>query len=135
MTRAFEVVPRRGRRWLTELADYLPEAFDDASVWRAMTAPVAVADVGDTAHQAIYDKPGRGRRKLGEVHGQTAGLRILRLDVEGHALVGAWAAEDGSYVEGYIPQRKLKMVAPDTRYGLLIDKNAQTLSVYEEGLG
>lgn len=135
VTRAFEVVPPEARPQLglTEPADYLPEAFDDASVWRAMTAPVAVADVGDTAHQAIYDKPGRGRRKLGEVHGQTAGLRILRLDVEGHALVGAWAAEDGSYVEGYIPQRKLKMVAPDTRYGLLIDKNAQTLSVYEEG--
>ena len=36
-------------------------------------------------------------------------------------------------MEGYIDQSKLKMVKPQTRYGLLVDKNAQTLTVYEAG--
>ncbi len=118
---------------ITPQDDYLPSGHDDASVWGAMMAPAVVVDIGATAHQPIYDKPGRGRRKLGEVHGQTAALKLLALDVEGHALVGAYGAEDGSYIEGYVPQNKLKVMQPDSRYGLLIDKNAQTMSVYQAG--
>ena len=50
-----------------------------------------------------------------------------------YTLVRAWRHEDGAYVEGYVPTKKLKMVLPGTRYGVVIDKTAQTLTVYEAG--
>ncbi|NLD53013.1 MAG: L,D-transpeptidase family protein [Clostridiales bacterium] len=118
---------------LTEERLFLPQGVDDDSVWTAMTAPVAVVDAGPLTHHALLSTAdGRGK-KVGEVHGQTVGLVVKKLDVNGYALVGAWATDDGSYVEGYIPQRKLMMVQPDTRYGLLLDKNAQTMTVYQDG--
>ena len=112
---------------------FLPQTPDDASVWQAMTAPVAVVDIDAAAHQPLWDKPGKGAKEVGAVHGQGAGVKILALDVGGYALVGAYATQDGAYVEGYIDQGKLKMVRPQTRYGILVDKNAQTLTVYEAG--
>lgn len=112
--------------------DYLPAGISDAAVWQAMQAPLAVADAGALTHVPIYAQPGRSRR-VGEVHGQTAGLLVLEADVGGYAKVGAWATEDGAYVEGYIPRDRLKVVQPDPRYGLLLDKNAQTMTVYQEG--
>ena len=118
---------------LSREALFLPQAPDDASVWQALTAPVAVVDIGATAHQLLWDKPGKGAKEIGTVHGRSAGVKILALNIEGYALVGAYAAQDGAYVEGYIDQGKLKMVKPQTRYGLLVDKNAQTLTVYEAG--
>ncbi len=118
---------------LTDESLFLPQGIDDASVWAAMTAPVAVVDAGPLTHHALLSTAdGRGK-KVGEIHGLTVGLVVKQLDVNGYALVGAWATDDGSYVEGYIPQRKLTMVQPDTRYGLLLDKNAQTMTVYQDG--
>ena len=118
---------------LSQEALFLPQTPDDASVWQALTAPVAVVDIGATAPQPLWDKPGKEAKEIGAVHGRSAGVKILALNIEGYALVGAYAAQDGAYVEGYIDQGKLKMVKPQTRYGLVVDKNAQTLTVYEAG--
>lgn len=118
---------------VTGEGEFLPlDPDDEASILQAMAAPVAVVNIQDVAHMSLREQPGRGR-KVGEVHGQNAVLRIIRLDVDGHALVGAYATDDGSYVEGYVPQHRLKMVQPQTRYGLLIDKQKQWMRVYEDG--
>lgn len=114
---------------VTEQDEYLPASMDTKSVWQAMTAPMAVADAGDLSHEPIYDRP--GGKKNGHVHGQTAGLIIRELDTDGWARVGAWGTVDGSYIEGYIRQDRLKMVEPNPRWGLLIDKAAQKMHVYE----
>jgi lipoprotein-anchoring transpeptidase ErfK/SrfK len=118
---------------VSEEALFLPQSLDDANIWNSLSAPVAVVDIGATAHQSLWDKPGKGAKEIGTVHGQTAGVKIIQLDIDGYALVGAYATQDGAYVEGYIDQSRLKMVRPQTRYGLLIDKNAQTMTVYEAG--
>lgn len=114
---------------VTQPADYLPESMDTKEVWQAMMAPMAVADIGDLSHEPIYDRP--GGKKTGHVHGQTAGLIIRELDPDGWARVGAWGTVDGSYIEGYIRQDRLKMIEPNPRWGLLIDKAAQKIHVYE----
>ena len=114
---------------VTEQDEYLPASMDIKSVWQAMTAPMAVADAGDLSHEPIYDSP--GGKKIGHVHGQTAGMIIRELAPDGWARVGAWGTVDGSYIEGYIRQDRLKMVEPNTRWGLLIDKAAQKMYVYE----
>ncbi|MHC1787513.1 MAG: CapA family protein [Christensenellales bacterium] len=131
----FAVVPPRAALPLLVTGEglFLPVRADEGAVWQALMAPVAVVDGGDLQHHALWDRPGRGARKVGEVHGETAGLQVLALEAEGWARVGAFATEDGAWVEGYIEARRLKMVQPDSRFGLLIDKNAQTLSVYRDG--
>lgn len=128
---AFEVTPPSDLLPLavTEPGGYLPESMDTKSVWQSMMAPMAVVDKGDLSHEPIYDRP--GGKIIGHVHGQTAGLIIRELDPDGWARVGAWGTVDGSYIEGYIKQERLKMVQPHPRWGLLIDKAAQKMYVYE----
>ena len=70
---------------------------------------------------------------LGFVHGQTAGLQVLRTDAGGFAEVRAARHGDGAWVTGFVPQGKLKAVAPDPRYGVVIDKGSQTMRVYGRG--
>ena len=110
----------------------LPDSLDDADVWRAMTAPLVVVDIEATAHQKLYAKPSGKSAVRGTVHGQSQGLEVLDVG-ERYTLVRAFRHEDGALTEGYVPTRRLKVVAPRTRYGLLIDKAAQTLTVYERG--
>lgn len=119
---------------LTMTERFLPEDLSDpATVWQTMMAPVAVVDIGDIAHQNIYAEPSDKSEVVGRVHGQTQGVNILQLNVSGYARIGAYRDADGEYIEGYIPQSKIKTVIPDNRYGVLIDKRAQTLTVYENG--
>ena len=126
-----EVLPAQERLplQLTRGGDYLPLTEDIQSVWQAVTAPIAVADTGDLSHEPLLDSP--GGKAIGTVHGQTAGVIIRELLDDGWAKIGAWATEDGSYIEGYIRQDRLKMIQPNPRFGLVIDKQAQTLSLYE----
>ncbi len=112
---------------------FLPESLDEDSVWAAVVAPVTVADVGALQHQKIYSQPSETSASLGVVHGQTAGLEVLEVYADGFARVRAARHGDGVFVTGFVPTAKLKTVLPDTRYGLLIDKGRQVMSVYERG--
>ncbi len=117
----------------TEKGAFLPESLDEASVWTTVIAPVTVADVGSLQHQKIYIQPSENSASLGVVHGQTAALEVLEVNTDGFTRVRAARHGDGVFVTGYVPTAKLKTVLPDTRYGLLIDKGRQMLSVYERG--
>lgn len=113
---------------------FLPEDLSDfAAVWEVLMEPLTAVDIGDVAHQNIYAQPTEKSEVVGRVHGQTQGLKILELNIDGFARVAAYRDADGAYIEGYIPQSKLKTILPDTRYGVVIDKRAQTLTVYENG--
>ena len=60
---------------------------------------------------------------------------MLALDQDnGFAKVGAWRHEDGEYIEGYVQQKKLFNVIPNVHYGILIDKNTQQMTIYEDGV-
>jgi hypothetical protein len=112
---------------------FLPEGKDPAAVWAAMMAPLTVVDIGEIQHQAVYSHPDDASDTLGFVHGGTAGMEVLEADVAGYAKIRAARHGDGAMMTGYIPAGKLKTVVPDSRYGILIDKAAQTLTVYERG--
>ena len=118
---------------VTPPGSFLQERPDDAGVWTALSSPITVVDIGALQHQGIYSEPSEASPVLGMVHGQTAGLEVLETGVSGFARVRAARHGDGAWVTGYVPQAKLKTVLPDGRYGLLIDKKSQTMSVYEGG--
>lgn len=110
----------------------LPDALDDESVWAAMMAPMAVVNIEAEDHQRLYAEPNPKSEVVGNVHGQSQGLEVLEVG-KTYTRVRAWRHEDDTSVEGYVPTKKLKMVMPNPRYGVLIHKATQTLTVYEGG--
>ena len=113
-------------------APLLPASMADQDVWQCMMQPLTVVDIDAEAHQRIYSEPDPDSQTVGHVHGQSQGLQVLESG-ERYTLVRAWRHEDDTLVEGYIHTKKLKVVMPNTHYGLLVDKTAQTLTVYEDG--
>lgn len=118
---------------VTKKGHFLPESMDDASVWAAMMAPITVIDIGASQHQRVYAEPSTKSKVVGMMHGQSAGVEILEVGPAGYLKIRAARHGDGKWMIGYIPDNRLKTITPYDRYGLLIDKNAQTISVYERG--
>lgn len=110
----------------------IPErGMTDAEIWRIMQRPSVVADVNQTDHLTIRAGKGKGKA-LGTVHGQSQALMLLAVE-DDYAFVGAWNHESGDYVEGWVRASDLKVVMPNSDYGVLIDKQDQTMSVYHQG--
>lgn len=118
---------------LTE--DFMPErGMSDEEIWNLMMQPSIVLDVKNTMDYEVRSEPGKKAGKaLGTVHGQSQGLKLMEIGPDGYVKVGAWNHEDGSYIEGYVPADKLKIVEPRREYGLLLDKETQILTVFREG--
>ena len=116
---------------VSDPALFLPASEDDT--WQCLMAPVTVVDIGKVQHQNIYAGPSASGGVLGTLHGQSHAVLVLEEDVGGFARIGTWRQEDGDYVEGYVPANKLKNVIPNAHYGIVVDKNAQTLSVWRDG--
>ena len=113
--------------------DIMPaEDADDETLWQAMMSPAVVVDIDYLDHQNIYEEQNEKSRILGTLHGQTQCLSVLEKNDE-WARIGAWNHEDASYVEGWVPAGKLKVVHPSGEYGLLLNKKDQTLTVFAEG--
>ncbi len=119
---------------VSEEALYLPsDLSDDEAVWQALMSPIVVADVNKVKYINIYAEPTSRSKVLAKAHGQSVGLKILETDVSGFSRVAAWCGEGGSYVEGYVRQNTLMTVYPNTHYGLVVDKNTNTMTVYMDG--
>ena len=113
---------------------YLPErGLSDEAIWALMMQPSVVVDAKNTKDVPVYADPTKKSKSLGTVHGQSQGLNVLEIRDDGWVKVGAFNHEDGSYMEGYIEASQLKTVMPRQEYGLLLDKQAQTLTVYRQG--
>lgn len=110
----------------------LPASMDDETVWKSMMQPLVVVDIDAESHQKIYAEPDPKSEVLGHVHGQSQGLEVVETGAH-YTRVRAWRHEDDLLVEGYVPTKKLKIVRPNTHYGLLVDKTAQVMTVYEHG--
>ena len=106
---------------------------DDDEVWAALTAPVAVGDGGEGKGLILMSEKSARSERAGSVNCRTVGLEILELYGDGWAKVAGWRQPDGIYTEGYVKQDKLKMIRPNNRYGALVDKKKQTMTIYEDG--
>ena len=116
-----------------ETGEIMPDRnMTDQEIWQMMMQPSVVVDIDFFKHQDVYELPDEKSRSLGTLHGQTQGLKVIETDGM-WALVGAWNHEDASYIEGWVPYSKLKTEYPKQEYGILIDKQKQTLTVYRNG--
>jgi len=105
---------------------------EDSEIWAAMMQPSVVVDIGYTDHQKILAEPDEQAESLGTLHGQTQGLEVIEISGD-WAKIGAWNHEEGEYREGWVPLERLKVVEPNREYGLLIDKQDQTMTVFYNG--
>ena len=110
----------------------LSASSSDAEIWAAITRTMIGVDVGESESAYIYDSPNEGRERIGTVSGLSQGLNVISKS-DGWALVEAFRNEDGAFVRGYIRSNKLREVEPNTSYGIVIDKTAQTLTVFKDG--
>ena len=118
---------------LSVTGDIMPARGDsDAEIWRKMRQPATVVDIPFAEHQQVFEQADASSPVLGTLHGQSQALSVYELQ-DGWARIGAWNHEEGEYIEGWVPAEKLKIVQPQGDYGLLLDKKAQTLTVYCEG--
>lgn len=105
----------------------------DAEIWKIMMMPSVVSTEGKLGHLNVYDRPSKDGKVIGTLHGQSQGMEVLGLREDGWTLVRAWTHEDGVQVTGYVPEDKLTVVRPNGRYGILVDKREQTLTLYQSG--
>ena len=118
---------------ISATGEIMPDrSMTDSEIWEMMMRPSVVVDIDFFKHQEVYENPDENSRSLGTLHGQTQGIKIISIEGD-WAFVGAWNHEDASYVEGWVPLHKLKTEYPAHDYGLLIDKQKQTLTVYHDG--
>ena len=104
----------------------------DEEIWEYMIQPAVVVDIKNTNHQIVYERPDPTSDSLGTLHGQTQTLYVVDIQDE-WALVEAWNHEEGEKIRGWVPYNKLKIEKPNTEYGLLVDKQEQTISVFHQG--
>ena len=113
--------------------DIMPDRDDsDDAIWEKMMMPATVINIGAVAHQKVFNDKSEKSGSLGTLHGQSQAVSVLKLE-SGWANIGAWNHETGEYVEGWIPEKNLKIVEPQAEYGLLLDKKEQTLTIFREG--
>ena len=104
----------------------------DADIWAALTRTMVSVNVGESESAYIYSATDNGK-KIGSVSGLSQGLNLIEDLDDGWSVVEAYRNEDGAFVRGYIRTNKLRTVEPSNMYGLVIDKAAQTLTVYKNG--
>ena len=104
----------------------------DADIWAALTRTMVSVNVGESESAYIYNATDNGK-KIGSVSGLSQGLNLIEDLDDGWSVVEAYRNEDGAFVRGYIRTNKLRTVEPSNMYGLVIDKAAQTLTVYKNG--
>ena len=104
----------------------------DAEIWAALTRTMVSVDVKESESAYIYNSTSKGK-KLGSVSGLSQGLNLIEDLDDGWSLVEAYRNEDGAFVRGYIRTKTLRTVEPNTLYGIVVDKAAQTLTVYKNG--
>ena len=114
------VVPERG--------------MSDAEIWEIMMKPSAVInEKGSSLRFKLRESPDPRSPSAGTVCCATQGLEILALE-NGWAQVRAWNYDNAGAITGWYPADKLTVVMPGAHYGVLVDKAAQTLTVYQDGV-
>ena len=113
--------------------EILPEdGMTEDEIWQMMQQPSVVVDIDPFKHQNVYTSKDRNSASLGTLHGQTQALKVMKIE-DNWAFVGAWNHEEAEYVEGWVPYSVLKVSVPSPEYGILINKQKQTMDVYCRG--
>ncbi len=112
----------------------LPErGMTDEEIWEIMMKPsVVVNRSGASLRFKVREEPSDRSAVVGLICCATQGLEILEIK-DNWALIRAGNYSDGSLITGWYPLRDLVTVSPAPHYAVLVDKSAQTLTVWQDG--
>ena len=121
-------------REVKETGPVMPErGMSDEEIWALMMKPsVVINEKGSRKRIDLYPGPKVSNRPAGTLCCATQGLEVLGFE-GAWAHVTAWSHTNGQKTEGYIQTKRLTVLAPNTPYGVLVDKRDQTLTVFENG--
>jgi len=112
----------------------LPErGMSDSEIWEIMMKPsVVVNHTGSSLRLKVYEAPSLRSKAIGLICVGTQGLEILSLE-DGWAQIRTANYNDGKLLTAWFPARDLKAVSPAPHYAVLVDKQDQTLTVWQDG--
>lgn len=113
----------------------IPErGMSDAEIWEIMMKPsVVVNATGSSSRFVLRESPTNRSAAVGLVCCATQGLEVLAIEGD-WAQVRAGNYSDGHFITGWYPVKGLTVVTPAPHYAVLVDKRAQTLTVYHDGV-
>ena len=108
---------------------------NEEAIWKRLTSSIVVLDVDQTEKVFLSDGP-NGSRKTTRAHrgyfyGESVAVRVLERK-DGWAHIQAYNDCD-ELEDGWVKEFRLKTVAPNQQYGIVVDKQAQRLYLYKEG--
>ncbi len=119
---------------LSVTGSVIPErGMTDAEIWEIMMRPsVVINEKGSSLRFKLLESPSRRSPSAGTVCCATQGLEVLALE-NGWARIRAWNYDNAEEITGWFPANQLTVITPAPHYGVLVDKRAQTLTVYRDG--
>ena len=113
--------------------DFNPK--DEEAVWKRLTAPITVLNVGQTEKVYLSDGPNGKQKKTkgnrGYFYGESVAVRVLE-EQDGWTHIEAYNDCD-ELEDGWVRGHRIKQVTPNQQYGIVVDKLTQRLYLYEYG--
>ena len=115
---------------LAPTGDIMPrDGMSDMELWELMQQPSAVLVDNSNIHAAPEDHA----KVIAHFVIQTQAVEVLEVRDDGWCRVRANDEKSLTVAEGYTRRENLKMVVPSAEYGILVDKSAQSLTLYRYG--
>ena len=118
---------------------------DEETVWNVLMQPMTILyasrDKADRTQVILREEPDEKSRGVGVVTRINQGVHVLETLDNGWSLIECYSASfhDSAVqawnmlVQGYVKTEELRVVEPQTEYGIVIDKLTQRLYLFKEG--
>jgi len=121
---------------------------NEQAIWDVMMQPMTVIDGNEKEVYQLRKTPNNTKDKnvVGEITYASQGVHVLETLDNGWSLVEAYNSSYGPYcksrvgfgvtddlIQGYVKTSLLITVKPDPNYGLLVDKDNQTMYIFSDG--
>ena len=134
--RSGNVCNRPGCYWCT-----LMDITDEEAVWKMLTSPITVVDIGQKEQALLYAEPSTGSEAIAVITGASQGVHVLEERADGWTKVETYSSSFhdskvknwNGFATGYIQSNKLKTVQVNQDFGIVIDKLTQRLYLFHDG--
>ena len=114
---------------------------DPETVWNVLIQPMTVIKGKQRVQVQLRAEPRKDAEKVGEVTCRSQGVHVLETLDNGWSLIECYSSSNNlsrldvfsDLVRGYVPTDMLEVRETKTKYGLVVDKLAQRMYVFQEG--
>ena len=111
------------------------DPYDEETAWARLMADITVLDVKQNEKVHLSNSPNGSRKtsdpNRGYFYGESVAVNVLD-EQDGWVQIEAYNSYD-ELEQGWVRKSRLKTVTPNSEYGLIVDKMAQRLYIYQDG--